>query len=398
MKQKVLFFIIAMNLFLLSEGVCEAPRICLNMIVKNESHVIERCLESVKPLIDYWVIVDTGSEDKTQEIIKKMMQGIPGELHERAWINFEHNRNEALALAKDKADYLFFIDADDILSLGKDFKKADLDRDFYFVRLKIKELFYDRIQLVKSSFDWKWVGVVHEIIECAEAKTSANLEGAFIQILGGGARSCDPLKYMKDALLLETSIKKRLDTPRDMFYLGRSYLGAGMPEMALRAFTKRAKMGGWNEEVFWSLYHIALLQESLNKPEAEISKHFLNAYQYMPTYLEPLYQLANYYRRTERYFLGYLISSFALNRNTPPSDFLFLESWIYDYGLLFEYFVCSYWTGHYNESYAACQQLLAKAKLPSEMQELVEKNKVILEKKLEDLKNQPQAILLPLES
>jgi hypothetical protein len=183
MKQKVLFFIIAMNLFLLSEGVCEAPRICLNMIVKNESHVIERCLESVKPLIDYWVIVDTGSEDKTQEIIKKMMQGIPGELHERAWINFEHNRNEALALAKDKADYLFFIDADDILSLGKDFKKADLDRDFYFVRLKIKELFYDRIQLVKSSFDWKWVGVVHEIIECAEAKTSANLEGAFIQIL-----------------------------------------------------------------------------------------------------------------------------------------------------------------------------------------------------------------------
>ena len=37
------------------------PRICLNMIVKNEAPVIERCLASVRPWVDYWVIVDTGS-------------------------------------------------------------------------------------------------------------------------------------------------------------------------------------------------------------------------------------------------------------------------------------------------------------------------------------------------
>src|ERR1700680_162948 len=78
------------------------PRVCLNMIVKNESKIIKRCLTSVLPIIDYWVIVDTGSTDGTQNIIKDFMKekGIPGELHERPWVNFAHNRNQALELAK----------------------------------------------------------------------------------------------------------------------------------------------------------------------------------------------------------------------------------------------------------------------------------------------------------
>src|SRR5574340_542399 len=90
--------------------------ICLNMIVKNESKVIERCLASVKPIIDTWVIVDTGSTDGTQAIVREFLKDIPGELHERPWVNFGHNRNEALELARGKADYLLLIDADDKLA------------------------------------------------------------------------------------------------------------------------------------------------------------------------------------------------------------------------------------------------------------------------------------------
>ena len=75
------------------------PKVCLNMIVKNENRIIERCLESTKPLIDYWIIVDTGSTDGAQEIIKEFMKDIPGEFYERPWVNLEHNRNETLHLA-----------------------------------------------------------------------------------------------------------------------------------------------------------------------------------------------------------------------------------------------------------------------------------------------------------
>jgi glycosyltransferase involved in cell wall biosynthesis len=54
------------------------PTLCLNMIVKNEAHVLARYLASVKPWIDSWVIVDTGSSDGTQALIRGQLQGLPG--------------------------------------------------------------------------------------------------------------------------------------------------------------------------------------------------------------------------------------------------------------------------------------------------------------------------------
>ena len=89
--------------------------VCLNMIVKNEVHVIERCLASVRELIDYWVIVDTGSVDGTPEVIAAALAGTPGELHHREWKDFGTNRTEALELARGKSDYVFIIDADEQL-------------------------------------------------------------------------------------------------------------------------------------------------------------------------------------------------------------------------------------------------------------------------------------------
>src|SRR3990172_13007879 len=103
------------------------PTLCLNMIVKNETKVIERCLKSVRPLIDYWVIVDTGSSDGTQQLIKAYLHDIPGELHERPWVNFEHNRNEALELAKNKGDYILTIDADEQFIYSENFSLPLLD-------------------------------------------------------------------------------------------------------------------------------------------------------------------------------------------------------------------------------------------------------------------------------
>jgi glycosyltransferase involved in cell wall biosynthesis len=55
------------------------------MIVRNEAHIIRETLDSVVPYISSWVIVDTGSNDGTQDLIRDHMgrRGIPGELHER---------------------------------------------------------------------------------------------------------------------------------------------------------------------------------------------------------------------------------------------------------------------------------------------------------------------------
>ena len=97
------------------------PTICLVMIVKNESAVIERCLSSVKSHIDSWVIVDTGSEDDTCERIQRTLAGIPGRLEQRPFVDFGHNRTELMDLAfEQRADWLLLLDADMVLEVHGD--------------------------------------------------------------------------------------------------------------------------------------------------------------------------------------------------------------------------------------------------------------------------------------
>ena len=89
--------------------------VSLSIIVKNEAAVIERMLKTVYPILDYYVVVDTGSTDGTQDIIRKFFEekGIPGEVIDHPWKNFEDARNTALKAVKDKADFGFWIDADE---------------------------------------------------------------------------------------------------------------------------------------------------------------------------------------------------------------------------------------------------------------------------------------------
>src|ERR1700757_899707 len=112
-----------------SDSVIAPPAICLNMIVRNEAHIIRETLESVTPYISSWVIVDTGSDDGTQDLIRDHMArlGIPGELYERPWRDFGHNRTEALNLAQGHGDYIWVMDADDIVVGTPDFNQLSVD-------------------------------------------------------------------------------------------------------------------------------------------------------------------------------------------------------------------------------------------------------------------------------
>ncbi len=103
--------------------------VCLAMIVKDEAHVIRRCLDSVLPIISSWVVVDTGSTDGTRDIVRDHLRGLPGALYERPWRNFARNRSEALSLVGMRADYALMIDADDELVIGDRFRLPVPGRD-----------------------------------------------------------------------------------------------------------------------------------------------------------------------------------------------------------------------------------------------------------------------------
>ena len=94
------------------------PTLCLNMIVKNESRVIRRMLESVYPILDSYCICDTGSTDNTVEIIESFFRekNIPGKVIHEPFRNFEYNRSFALKACDEiDADRILLMDADMVL-------------------------------------------------------------------------------------------------------------------------------------------------------------------------------------------------------------------------------------------------------------------------------------------
>ena len=353
------------------------PTICVNMIVKNEARVIHRCLESVRPFIDHWIIVDTGSTDGTQGIIRKSLQGIPGELFERPWKNFGHNRTEALELARGKADYTLIIDADEILIAADGFTLPALGEDEYLTVHEAGESgtsFY-LTQIVRSALPWRYLGVLHEVIKCDEPHGTAKLEGIVCKGFFDSARNSDPTaKYASDARVLEEALKDEPDNRRYVFYLAQSYRDAGEIDSAIETYARRAGMGGWAEEVWYSLLQIAVLLERKGGSFALALDAYLRAYQNRPERAEPLCELARHYRQTESYALAHLFASRAAEI-PRPTDILFLDHTVYDWRAVDELAVASYYVGHPRQAVALADRLLADPKLPGAERERIEGNR-----------------------
>jgi glycosyltransferase involved in cell wall biosynthesis len=365
--------------------------ICLSMIVKNETHIIKKCLESVKPIINYWVIVDTGSTDGTQELVKEILKDIPGELHQEEWKNFGYNKTQALELAQGKADYTLTMDADDYLEILPEAYELQLTKDAYYLTIHYSNLMYDRLQIFKSSDQWKYVGVLHEYPECSGKKNYGHCKEIIYHVDGTlGNRSSDPLKYLKDAIILEEGLIDEPNNSRYVFYLAQSYRDARKFQLAYDNYKKRAEMGGWEEEVFYSLYQMATLLEKMKAEDSKIIEAYLNAYQYRSCRVEPLHQLAVFYRKKNEYQLAFLFAE--KGKNIPlPNDLLFLEKNFYQWKMLDEYAVAASWIGKYKE----CQQtnilLLEKKNIPKNDYDRIKKNLEWVNDKLNNQKTKPKS-------
>lgn len=338
--------------------------ICLNMIVKNEAAVIGRCLGSVKPLLDYWVIVDTGSTDGTQDLVRAALSDVPGEVVERPWVDFAHNRTEAIAAARGKADYLLFMDADWVWHPTG--VVPPLEKDLYFVLLELTGVTYRGAQLAADRLPWRYVGVLHEYLWCPEEHTEALLEGARILNLGDGARSRDPLKYRRDALVLERALLDEPQNERYVFYLAQSYRDAGDLDLAIRHYHRRVEMGGWIEEVWYSQLQIADAMARQGKEWASVLAAYLAAYERRPQRAEPLFRIARHYMDESQFETAGLFLDQAARVPYPAEDKLFVEHGLYRYIIAMERAVCAYWRGRHEEAIRLNNALLACSDLPQE--------------------------------
>jgi len=354
--------------------------LCLNMIVKNEAHVIENVLECVSKYIDYYIISDTGSTDETKQVIKKYFDklNISGEIYDDKWVNFGYNRTKALEYCVGKCEYCWVIDADDII-IGNLPMPAKLTKDSYKV-IYGKDFSYRRNQIFKVDRIWKYVGVLHEYATSENNKnnTVATIEGDYyIDSRRLGNRNKDKNKYKKDIEILLRGAEDEPDNERYIFYLAQSYMDDGQLENSNKYYLQRFNMGGWVEEQYYSLLKIGINNIKLRKNKKIIIDSLLEAFNFRPSRLEALYELVNYLFYNERDKDVKSAAKYAkLGLHIySTTDTLFVTKSIYEYRFLDITYLVLFYNNEFGEAYKSINNLLNRQKYPENQNIRLQKNR-----------------------
>lgn len=327
------------------------------MIVRNEAAVLPRCLESVLPLIDAWVICDTGSTDGTPEVIESLLGHLPGELHHRPWKDFGTNRTELLELARGTAEHLLLLDADHTVEL--DGALGPLSADEYLV-LQCEGIEHWLPRLVRSDLPWRYVGATHEYLACDEPTTRDRIDGLVVLHHGDGGSRSDKLE--RDRALLEAQLEREPDDQRSTFYLAQTYADLGDLDAAIVLYDRRVELGGWEEEVHVARVRAAelLAGDDLDAGIAAL----LHAWELRPHRFEPLLALARLANGADRHHLA-LLATAQWADATPTDDLLFVDPAAQTWGLAFERSIALARAGRVPEAIELTDLLLASLDRPS---------------------------------
>lgn len=368
-------------------------RICLCMIVKNEQSNIKRCLNPTKDLIDYVFISDTGSSDRTKELIKDWCKenSIESEVTDNSWKNFGHNRTISTELAMKrfpKATHLLFLDADMVLEIEKSFSKESITDNNFMILQYHEASSYWNTRLVSTKYKWRSVGVTHEYWE-PHLKEHGDLPhvpylkltSLKIKDIGDGGSKSD--KFERDLRLLDEGYKTEQDSflkRRYAFYLARTHEDMKNYTEAIKFYKIRISLGGWDEEIWSSKFHIGLCYKWNEEDFKGMIYWFLEAYDYRPTRAESLYHLIRYYREKKKYFICYCFLKIAI-KIVKPDDLLFIDYRIYSYLLLEEMSIVAFYVGKKSKGEEAIKKILASS-APEENKSLARENLVYYQKQI----------------
>jgi tetratricopeptide (TPR) repeat protein len=328
------------------------PTVCLNMIVKNESKIITRLFDSVINIIDCYCICDTGSTDNTVELIKAYFENmnIPGTVVIEPFKNFAHNRNFALKSAAGMSDYILLMDADMILQI-KNFNKQNLQMfDSCYILQGNNNFYYQNMRIVKNNGLFSYIGVTHEYISTPSNNKLLHITKEELFITDYGDGGCKNDKFERDIKLLSDGIiAEPNNSERYHFYLANSYHDTGNFEKAIETYEKRIKIGGWEQEIWYSYYRIGLCYKNLGKISDAVFT-WMNAYDSLPVRIENLYEIINHYRHTSKsklagFFYNMAKDSLNKNKHVNRDSFLFLHNDIYTYKLDYEYTIFASYIG-----------------------------------------------------
>lgn len=305
------------------------PLLCLSMIVKDEARGIRETLESVRGVVDTWCILDTGSTDDTQAIIRETMADIPGRLIDGTFRDFSTTRNEALDLARDAAEWILLLNGDDEVTESdglREFLDTSCD-DWHDARILFGEIDFRHPRLLRSSAPARYVGETHEALVGIDAAPTA----APLEILHGAkVREDKTARWELDLQLLRRAATEDPGNPRTIFYLAQTLECLGNFEAAHWTYVARIPMGGFREEVYEAIYRSAWCASIAGWPRSYVESRLAEAHEMKPYRAEPLYRIGvgrlrlNLLDEAEPYLL-------AAFERTPPNDRLFFDRTVYEW-------------------------------------------------------------------
>jgi glycosyltransferase involved in cell wall biosynthesis len=306
--------------------------ICLNMIVRNEGRIIRRLLDSVKEVVDEYVIVDTGSTDDTVQQIQ--MHTLPGTVLHEPFVNFGVSRTKALEQARhhSRCEYILLLDAD--MELQCPNPVPPLTADAYYVTQR-GGFTYLNIRLVRRTLPVTCVGATHEFYQLPPMASIETLPEDVMLVLDHGDGGSKSDKFERDERLLREALQQDPNNPRTVFYLAQTMMDVGKHRDAINMYQRRIALQGWDQEVTYSEFRIAKAYALLGN--WDLAKTWTDLAQASGRRAEPAYYLCKAFRQAGHHLAAYHYLLQARQFTKPsPQDCLFIDNAVYDYLLDFE--------------------------------------------------------------
>ncbi len=358
-----------------SESVKNVDRnkMALVMMIKNEEKRLEVSFDSVRPLSNTFIILDTGSTDRTIEICREYCKkhNITLFLKEEPFVNFMVSRNVLLdycdeVLDKHNKKYLLLLDCNDELKSHKELAEFINTNTNPATGFYLKQNWwtgnnldsYFNIRMVKSHENWRFKGVVHEYITNGKSDVM-RLEN--IILFQDRTKDDDKSfkRFNRDKELLYNEYLKDNTDPRTLFYLGQTCGCLGNLQEAYKYYVLRSKYGGFIEEVYQSYFRLGETARQLGHPWEESLSWYMKAYSHSNR-AEPLVKIAEYYMNEKNasgkndMMTAYMFIAMACKLAYPFNQILFVDRRCYIYKRWHLMGQIAYYVQRYKEGKEAC--------------------------------------------
>ena len=367
----------------------DKPTIGLVMMVKDEERRIEVSLKSVIGYVDALIIYDTGSTDRTVQIIEQFCERhrINLYLKRGEFVNFSVSRNVSLDLADTVGvHYLLLLDCNDELQNGKvllDNARYYFDKNhtgflvcqqWWFGQLDK----YYNIRFVKANTGWRYRGSVHEWMKDTSSSTKDPKFPVIRltdQIVLYQDRTKDENKsgkrFARDKVLLLQDHKENPTDARTVFYLAQTCDCLNELDEGLYYSKLRITMGDFEEEVFHSYMRCGNNSVMLGHDWNDAMQWYIKAYERFQR-AEPLVKIADYYRTQAGLLLkqnkpvenlwrsAYMYIKEACELSYPDKVILFVDKGMYEYYRWHLMGIIAYYVGKLEEGKAACLRAIAQ--------------------------------------